>query len=231
MIYKAIFFDLFHTLVDVAAAPNAQGRYTADLLGLDRRAWSEACFGPLHEICKPTDHGDVVRTLAHSLDADIGEERIRAATQERQRRFDHALEQVDTEVLEVLDEVRGRGARLGLISNASTGEVAAWARSPLAARFEQVLFSCECGIRKPDPAIYRLALSRFQLAPGQALFVGDGGSDEHRGAREVGLDNVLITRHLGGLDPKALAERRATVRWEIGRLGELLPLLESGPNE
>jgi len=231
MIYKAIFFDLFHTLVDVAAAPGAQGRYTADILGLERRAWSDACFGPLHEICRPTEHSEVVQTLAHSLDAGIDEARIRAATQERQRRFDHALEQVDAEVLEVLDAVRGQGVRLGLISNASTGEVAAWARSPLAARFELALFSWECGLRKPDPAIYRLALSRFRLSPGQALFVGDGGSDEHRGAREVGLDNVLITRHLGGLDPKALAARRATARWEIGRLAELLPLLETAPNE
>lgn len=39
--------------------------------------------------------------------------------------------------------------------------------------FEDVLVSGQERLRKPDPEIYRLALSRFRLSPGEALFVDD----------------------------------------------------------
>ena len=37
---RAVCFDLFHTLVDVGRTPGTPGRYTADILGLDRDAWN-----------------------------------------------------------------------------------------------------------------------------------------------------------------------------------------------
>jgi FMN phosphatase YigB (HAD superfamily) len=43
----------------------------------------------------------------------------------------------------------------------------------------------------------------------ESLFVGDGGSDEHRGARRVGLRTALVTRHLRGSPPGLVDGRRA----------------------
>lgn len=40
-------------------------------------------------------------------------------------------------------------------------------------RFRDVVVSGEERLVKPDPAIYRLALARFGLAPGEAVFVDD----------------------------------------------------------
>jgi 2-haloacid dehalogenase len=40
-------------------------------------------------------------------------------------------------------------------------------------RFRDILVSGEVKLVKPDPAIYALALDRFGLAPGEALFVDD----------------------------------------------------------
>ena len=40
-------------------------------------------------------------------------------------------------------------------------------------RFQDILVSGEVKLVKPDPAIYALALERFALAPGEALFVDD----------------------------------------------------------
>lgn len=224
--YRVVFFDLFHTLIDVAAAPGASGRYTADILGVDRAEWNAACFSPLHDITRPTRHEEVVRALAHSIDSTISAERIREAAAERQQRFDHALLNVEEEVLETLRRLRARGIRIGLISNASSGEVSAWSRSPLAALFDVVLFSCECGECKPQPAIYRRALASLGIEARAALFVGDGGSNEHAGARAVGLTTVLITRHLGGMAADRVAARREHCTQEIARLPELLALLD-----
>jgi putative hydrolase of the HAD superfamily len=224
--YKVILLDLFHTLVDVGTAPGASGRYTADILGLSREAWNRACFGAAHDICRPTSQLAVIRALAHSLDPAIPEARIREAAEERQRRFDHALLSVEPQVLDCLAELNAMGLRLGLLSNASTDEVRAWEDSPLAAHFEQAFFSWECGCAKPQPAFYRHALARMGVGTDECLFVGDGGSEEHSGAREVGIDNVLLTRHIGHFDEARLAPRRAAVKWEIASLQALRPLLQ-----
>lgn len=223
--YKVIFFDLFHTLIDVSTAPGASGRYTADILGVGREEWNAACFGAAHNITGPSSQREVIRALALGLDPTISVERIEEAAVERQRRFDHALVHVEAEVLAVLGELRAGGYRLCLISNASTDEVVAWPSSPLCTLFDAAVFSCHCGWCKPQPEIYRHALQGMGVSAGEALFVGDGGSDEHLGAARVGLDNVLLTRYLDHDDEERLSACRAAARWEIAHLGELLPLL------
>lgn len=224
--YKVILLDLFHTLVDVGSAPGAAGRYTADILGLGREEWNRACFGAAHDICRPTVQLDVIRALAHSLNPSIPESLIQQAASERQQRFDYALLNVEPQVLEALQQLRQSGIRLGLLSNASSGEVQAWPRSPLAALFDEAFFSCECGCAKPDAAFYRHAMETMGVEISECLFVGDGGSNEHRGAQRLGLDNVLITRHIGHYDEARLAPRRAAAKWEVAHLGELRTLLQ-----
>jgi putative hydrolase of the HAD superfamily len=226
--YKVILFDLFHTLVDVGAAPGASGRYTADILGVSREAWNRACFSGAHDICRPTSQLEVIRSLAHSLDPAIAEWRIREAAEERQRRFDHALLSVEPQVLEQLEAFTSRGLRLGLLSNASTDEVHAWSESPLAPLFEHAFFSWECGCAKPQAAFYRHALQTMDVTSRECLFVGDGGSDEHVGARQLGIDNVLLMRHIGDYDEERLAPRRAAVKWVVASLDGLWPLLQGG---
>jgi putative hydrolase of the HAD superfamily len=218
---KAFVFDLFHTLVDVATAPGSRGRYTADILGVGRREWHAACFSDAHDICRPTSHYEVVRTLAHRIDPDIPEARIRQAVEERQQRFDHALLNVEDETLRVLGNLRGRGLRLGLISNASSGEVAAWDDSPLARHFDRAVFSCECGMKKPEPAIYHHTLEALGVSPDESFFVGDGGSREHVGARAVGMRTVMITRFI---DERTRRERAEGVQMEVCGISQLLVL-------
>lgn len=218
---KAFVFDLFHTLVDVAGALGSPGRYTADILGVDREQWNAACFSDAHDICRPTSHHEVVRTLAHAIDPNIPEARIREAVEERQRRFDHALHNVDSETLQVLDDLRSRGLKLGLISNASSGEVAAWNDSPLAARFDHAVFSCNCGTKKPEPEIYRHALEGLGAKAQECFFVGDGGSCEHVGASAVGMRTVIITRFI---DEQTRKGRGRGVQLEVRAMSELLDL-------
>ena len=224
---EAVCFDLFHTLVDVGAVPTHVGRGTAEILGVDAGAWNAACFGPLHDICRPTEHRDIVRRLAHSIDPAIPGHVIEAAVSERQRRFDHSLTHVDPGVIGTLRRLRARGMRLALISNASTAEVAAWARSPLAPLFDATIFSCECGSRKPEPAIYHRALEQLGAHPSRCLFVGDGGSEEHVGARSLGLTTVLLTTHIAArLSAEAIAARARHADVVLHGLHELEVLLD-----
>ncbi|OOZ36533.1 HAD family hydrolase [Solemya velesiana gill symbiont] len=218
---KAIFFDLFATLISVSKAADGQGRYTADILGIDRKRWNAACFTEHHEICKPTNQGEIIQKLAHSIDPTIPMSLIEAATEERQWRFDHALTNIEQEILDVLDNLNTAGIQLGLISNASTDEVRAWLDSPLEPLFETALFSCECGLKKPDPEIYQLALDNVAVSPEQALFVGDGSSKEHLGAARSGIRSLLVTYFLEDCSEDELARRGEGSTGTISHIREL----------
>jgi putative hydrolase of the HAD superfamily len=220
--YKAILFDLFGTLISVSRAANGKGRYTADILGLDRRRWNETCFGELHDIVSETDHLETVRCLAHSLDSSIPLWKIREAADTRQMRFDMALTEIEPNILTALAMLKQSGFTLGLISNASTGEVRAWPESPLAPLFRTVHFSCQQGVKKPDPEIYRMALSALGIEPHQALFVGDGSSQEHLGAEACGIDSLLATYFIETSDKQDLQRRGMGSKGTIAHISELI---------
>ncbi|MCG8098807.1 MAG: HAD family hydrolase, partial [Candidatus Thiodiazotropha taylori] len=194
--YKAILFDLFGTLLSVSKEAKGQGQFTADILGLERKAWNQTCFSEHHDIVSSTDHLEIVRRIAHSLDPSIPLDKVRQATDARQLRFDTALLEIEPGILSILQELKQQGFILGLISNASTGEVSAWPESPLAPLFTSVHFSCQQGVQKPDPEIYQMALAEMAITADSALFIGDGSSEEHSGAEACNIDSLLVTYFL-----------------------------------
>ena len=222
-VVKTVFFDLFNTLLSVGNVPEQVGRYTADILGLDRDDWNAACFGVGHEICQPTEHLEVIRALAHSLDPTIPLNLIEQATLERQARFDYALLNIEDAVLETLSRLKGRSIRTCLISNASTAEVAAWQHSPLAELFDKAVFSCECGMQKPDVGIFQHALAQVNVDASDSLFIGDGGSNEFLGARAAGLTTVLTTQNSKPAHAAGVREKQGTsIDYSITHIREAL---------
>lgn len=193
---RAVCFDLFNTLVSVGQVPRHVGRFTADILGIDRKQWNDACFGPHHEICRPTNHFETLLCLAHSIDPAIPEQLIRQAAVERQQRFDHALLNIPQHILAGLDRLKQKGLQLALISNASSSEVQAWQQSPLAGLFDVATFSWSSGVQKPEKIIYSQTAEQLGLSTHECLFVGDGGSDEHFGAYAAGMKPVLLTHFM-----------------------------------
>ncbi len=89
-------------------------------------------------------------------------------------RWPDILGPVDHDVVAIVDELRGTGVRLYVLSNSSAETVPRSASVlELLARFDGVLLSGEVGLLKPDPAIYALAVDRFGLDPSATLFVDD----------------------------------------------------------
>jgi 2-haloacid dehalogenase len=110
---------------------------------------------------------------------------------------------------ELVAELDARGVPLFAITNFS-GEF--WPpfrarEAQLFDRFRDIVVSGDEKLLKPDPAIYRLALDRFGLAPGEAVFIDDVAANIE-GARGVGM----IGLHFTGA---------AKVRAELERLGLL----------
>lgn len=213
---KAVLFDLFHTLVSVPSPAVAREISVSDILGVSGTEWHRLyydddvlgrCLGHVQ------DGVEAMRRVTHALDPTVGEERILAAVESRRRRFEIGLVQIEDAILEALDRLRDAGIRTAVVSDAGADDVESWERSPLRSRLDATIFSYQLGVRKPDPRIYEHALCAVGVQPQDALFVGDGGSDEHRGARAVGIRPVLVTRLISRWLPEKVEERRAHADW------------------
>lgn len=224
---KCVCFDLFHTLVNVGLVPKEIGVHTAEFLNINRNAWSKAIYSNLHEIRQHSDPFQMMKTLVHSIDTEISLEKIKAATQQRQLMFDYALENVSDAILQTLAKLKSKGIKLALISNASTAEVGAWPRSPLQAYLEPAIFSCEAGYAKPEKQIYQIALDAFSVAAKHTLFVGDGGSNELAGAKQVGMWTARAAWYDNGLwhNKERLEKCRQASDVELTSISQLLELI------
>jgi len=225
---SAVLFDLFHTLVCVPSPASLGQPSVSEILGVPSAEW-------LHHFYEADTHGralgrvvdafEAMRLVAHSIDPTIPEERIRQAVAMRQRCFELGLVEVEPPVLDALDRLRAAGIRTGLVSDAAADDVESWDKSPLVARLDVAVFSYRVGIRKPDARIYRLALDALGTSPAEALFVGDGGSNEHRGARDLGMRTVLVTRLASHWSPEVLDARRPYADFELPDVPALLVAL------
>lgn len=98
------------------------------------------------------------------------------------------------DVRETLEELRDRGFRLGLISNFETWLDDLLGDLGLNEFLEVSVISGREEYEKPHPMIYRLALERGGIDPRQALHVGDSPISDYDGAREAGMQAVLLDR-------------------------------------
>jgi putative hydrolase of the HAD superfamily len=93
----------------------------------------------------------------------------------------------------LLDSLRDRGLKLGLVSNAKDPS---WllhedlARMGLAERLDVAVFSSEIGKRKPHPLIFETALRELAVDPARTVFVGDSRYADMLGAKRLGMTTV-----------------------------------------
>ncbi|MEU4561069.1 HAD-IA family hydrolase [Actinoplanes sp. NPDC023936] len=93
--------------------------------------------------------------------------------------------------VELIDYVRGlRPAyRTGILSNSFVG---AREREGFGDLVDELIYSHEAGMTKPDPALWELACRRLAVTPGEMVFVDDApGLVES--ATEFGIRGVLFT--------------------------------------
>jgi putative hydrolase of the HAD superfamily len=93
-------------------------------------------------------------------------------------------------VVHRIRELKASGLQLALLTNnvAEFGEH--WrATFPIDELFEIVVDSSSVGMRKPDPAIYRLTLERLRVTPEATIFVDDN-ADNVRAAGDLGMRTV-----------------------------------------
>jgi putative hydrolase of the HAD superfamily len=216
-----LIFDLFHTLVSFRS-DGTPGASTSELLGIPEPLWNNLLWESSDRRLRNelSDDAATVRELAHLHDSTIPEETILIAAIARANRFRDCLVNPPQHRVDVIRELHSRGHTLVLLSNADSMEKRAWHQSPFASFFMKALFSCDTGHVKPEREVYQIALGG--LSPDQAAFIGDGGSDELKGARACGIPTIMTTEIIGVFWPDLVEKRRGDANHVITRLEDLL---------
>lgn len=79
-------------------------------------------------------------------------------------------------------------------------QLAAILKSKLEQRVDEIVVSGDpnVGVRKPNPAIFNLACKRLNVDPARVLMIGDNETVDILGAREAGLQAILVTDLIDG---------------------------------
>lgn len=92
---------------------------------------------------------------------------------------------VNQPVLDLLPRIQ-RQASLGALSNTIDEHAAYFQKIGVYDLFRECVLSYQVGMRKPDPAIYRLAASRLNATPAECFFIDDSRVNVD-GALAVGM--------------------------------------------
>jgi HAD superfamily hydrolase (TIGR01549 family) len=126
---------------------------------------------------------------------------------------------LDPETIATLERLRQRGIRLAVISNWDGNLREILQDLNILPYFEMVLDSHVVGVRKPDPAIFRLFSQFAKLEPAQCIHVGDSPDADESMALSVGAIPVLY-------DPLECFPSQG--RYHISKLSNIVDFLDNG---
>jgi HAD superfamily hydrolase (TIGR01509 family) len=134
--------------------------------------------------------------------------------------------QLYEDTLPRLAELRQRGLRLAIVSNASHEAGGVVGALGLDRAVDTVVLSCDVGALKPDPSLFRVALERLNVAPRRAPLVDDVTANLDAAA-ELGLRTLRIARG-GDPIPNPSTEPTRAAHPVISQLDQVWPYLNGG---
>ena len=180
-----IFFDIGGVLLTDGWG-HVSRRAAAEKFGLD---WDE--YSDRHE---KVAHAIEVNglTLERYLDRAVFY-RPRSFTREEFRDFIFAQSQPKPDSLKIAEELAESGRYFMATLNNEILELNLYRIQQFALRrcFSVFFSSCFLGVRKPDEAIYRLALQTIQRAPEECIFIDDREVNLEC-PRELGINTILF---------------------------------------
>lgn len=241
---KAVIFDLGNTLIYFDGAwPKVMQSADQELLrhlqgqgfDLDARAFTSRFRAALNAYYVERDSEFIEHTTAYVLRqvlADFGfpdlDDEILAPALQSLYAVSQAHWLVEDDTLATLQALHSQGYSLGVISNAADDRDVQTLVDKTGTRpyLDFVLSSAACGIRKPNPGIFKLGLAHWELAASEVAMVGDTLGADILGAQHAGLFSIWITRRAEAPGNRDHAET-ITPDARIDTLAELPALLKA----
>ncbi len=237
---RGIFFDLYGTLLVYGDMKKAwadwlhQFYFSLNNLGLtlseeefakecDRLFWKAepALAGQNFTVFEKR-----IKTFCNSLEIEISDESVAHVADLIAGKWQESIS-LDPAAIPVLKKLRSAGMILGLVSNFDHPRHVRKHLSEygLYNLFETIIISGEAGVKKPDPDIFRPALSATGLLPDEVVYVGDSEVDVEA-AVAAGIMPILISRQDSRGDHSDICQARGSYEI-ISDLKEILSLFQA----
>jgi putative hydrolase of the HAD superfamily len=199
-VLRAVVFDVDFTLARPGPDLGPEGYRMLGLrygLDLDPARYAQARIDAFAEVKRhpELDHDEEIWVLftERIIVGMGGTGDTYAAAVEMERRWSQSVHfELYDDALPVLDALRERGLKIGLLSNSSRDLDDFVAHHGLSC--DAALTSHVHGKTKPHRTIFRAMLERLSVAPEEAVMVGDTIEDDVEGAVAVGMRAVLLDR-------------------------------------
>jgi putative hydrolase of the HAD superfamily len=192
---RAILFDLYDTLIRINSQKRSDHEaWMSEQIGIDIHAFKTTW----ESTTKASNTGDIGSTnnRFEVILEKCGKKRepelaARLAAAEHAFLMKNAtLAPIPTRLLQ---ELRARGYKIGLVTNCSPSVAYAISGTPLMSLTDSQIFSFSVASVKPESDIYEIALNSIDCAAENCIFVGDGNNSELEGASRVGLRTIRCT--------------------------------------
>jgi len=222
---STVIFDLFCTLT-VPKVYDNEGGNEYSILNIDKAIWEkmyEECYydGASGKIKDPIE---LIANIALRINPNFSKELIEKAAKSRMNIFYECLINIDPVILLTLEKLKKLSKKLVLISNANIIDKMSWNDSPLFKYFDLSIFSYDIGSLKPDRRIYEIALKKLKIKSEDCLYIGDGGHDELKGSKEMGMKTILTTYFIKYLWPEKINGLKRYADFEVDSIEEIINL-------
>lgn len=205
-----IFFDVGSTLVDETVTYQ---RFAAECAGVlsnhGQAVTATAFFEKMKELAEAGDAPIRNAWAWYGLPASM------------RPRWNHEGETLYPDVISTLDTL-SQSYRLGIIANQASGLEKRLEAFGIRQFFDIVIGSEDVGCKKPNRAIFEVALEKASSLASDCIYIGDRMDNDIIPAQEVGMRTIQI---LQGLGPHRCQETDMTADMTIQSLSKLVDLL------
>jgi len=201
---SAVLFDCYGTLVDISIDTEAEGlweRFSAEVAAAGLHLPPQELRSRYISLvdAERREHGEpfvLDRCFFYKLlNSDHRQLPPRLVRQFGRRFRELTTRHIEARkyVIPLLRALRESGCKVGLVSN-TEGTVTGHDLDHLGLRqyFDAVVLSSEAGVKKPDRAIFLIALHSLGIGPQETVFVGDDYKCDFQGASSAGLRAILL---------------------------------------
>ena len=207
---KAVFFDLYHTLIcydppqeeSLARVLNDFGIEVApEVLRRPIVAADEFIYQEHSRLSISKRSDEEKKSLFAQYQAMVLKEAGIEPTDELIGNILSKMQQIKfsrvlfDDVLPVLTELKGKGLILGLISNVDSDITPLLDKLGLSQLLQVVVTSQDTGYMKPQPEIFKEAAKQAGVQVSEAMYIGDQYQIDVLGAKGAGMQGVLLDRN------------------------------------
>ncbi|MBR1478197.1 MAG: HAD-IA family hydrolase [Lachnospiraceae bacterium] len=209
-----VIFDMYETLITQYASPLYFGAQISADMGISEENFYRL-RDPLDEACATGQltFEDMIAQILNEYGI-YSDELLKKISDKRSAAKRECFRHLHSQIIPMLEELKSRKLKIGLISNCFSEEIPAIRESEIFPYFDAVCLSYEEGVRKPNKEIYMRCIDRLSVEASECLYVGDGGSHELEAARELGMTALQAVWYLNLKEPWQTSRKEDFIQLE-----------------